>query len=102
VQRRWLTSTLDDRDLVPAPPVLRSAVAPAILLFTQAIEAEALSSALVPVVGVIWAAELTLAPALAPGGGSQRRDDREAMAMALRRLGLQSGMGGAAPERDGR
>lgn len=86
VQRRWLTSTLDDRDLNTGPsPFCGSAVAPAILLFTaQAIEAEALSSALVPVVGVIWAAELTARANALREAAARGATTGQAMAMALR------------------
>jgi hypothetical protein len=86
VQRRWLTSTQDDSELnTGAPWVCGSAVAPAILAVTaQAIELEALHLALIPVVGVIWAAELTVRAnqlrAAAVGGATTG----QAMAMAAR------------------
>jgi hypothetical protein len=86
VQRRWLTPTQDDSELnTGAPWVCGSAVAPAILAFAaQAIELEALHLALIPVVGVVWAAELTVRAnqlrAAALGGATTG----QAMAMATR------------------
>ena len=86
VQRRWPTSTLDDHDLhTGASPFCGSAVAPAILLFTaQVIEADALTSALVPIVGVVWAAELTARANALREAAARGATTGQAMAMALR------------------
>ncbi len=86
VQRRWLTSALDDSELnTGAPPLCGSEVAPAILLLTaQVIEAEALARAQVPILGIVWAAELTARANELREAATKGATTGQAMAMALR------------------
>jgi hypothetical protein len=86
VQRRWLTSALDDSELnTGAPPLCGSEVASAILLLTaQVIEAEALARAQVPILGIVWAAELTARGNEFREAATKGATTGQAMAMVLR------------------